>query len=375
MKDNLKISVYVYDEDNFLKQMWSINVNLTQIVYKDKILTCNINTKDLDKIRKYYHVNIIRNYSKNYLLIYLKKNIIGLISLVFGILLFVFLSNVIVDVNIQSDNTQIVNDLSKELDNYEIKRLTLKKNFYKIQEIKNKIKEKYNNQIEWIEIKNVGMKYVISLELRKSKVVESDDGACNIVAESDGIITNIKAESGVVMVKNNQAVKEGDILISGSIKFNEEVKKDVCSKGLVFAEKWYNVTIDIPTTYQEKVYTGKKRSNLLLEIDNRDKQIFKSRFANYDTEKKEIISLLGHKLYLLNEYEYKYVTKEYDENELDERIDNLVIEKLKLSLRDNEKILYKNVLKKDVNDSRIRVELFVTIEKLISKQVKYEITQ
>ena len=46
-------------------------------------------------------------------------------------------------------------------------------------------------------------------------------------------------------------------------------------------------------------------------------------------------------------------------------------EKLELNLGDNERILSKNVLKKEENNSRIKIELFVTIERLISKQVTY----
>ena len=371
MNDHLKIKIRTYNQEHFLKEMWRLRVDISDITYHNKELTCNILVSDLPKIKKYYHVDIIQNYSKSNIIIYLHHNILGFITLLFGLVLFFFLSNIIVSVNIETDNQAIIEYLSKELDNDGIRRLTFKKDYREIQKIKSKIKAKFNSRLEWLEIENIGMKYIINLELRKSKFIESSEPKCNIISDSDGFITNIKAESGTIMVHNNQFVKEGDILISGSIKLNEEVKTDVCSKGSVFAEEWFNVTIDIPTTYEEKEYTGKKRSNLLLEIDNRDWKILKSRFLNYDTDKKEIIGLLGHKLYLLNEYEYKYVTKKYSEDELNQHIDDLVIEKLNLSLRDDEKILYKKVLKKEANDSRIRVELFVTVEKLISKQVSY----
>lgn len=371
MNDILKVRVKVNNQDAFIRQMWSLNISIWQIKYQNKTLTCNILNKDINLVKRYYHVDIVNNYSFSYFKKYLRQNIISIISLVFAIILFSFFSNVIVEVNIQSDNQKVVSDLTKELDKYHLSRLTLKKNYMEIENIKKKIKEDFNNRLEWLEIENNGMKYTIKLELRKSKNVEINNNKCNVIADTDGVITNIKAQKGTILVKNNQYVKEGDILISGSIALNEEVKADVCSIGNVYAEKWYSVTIDIPLTYEEKIYTGRKKHNFLFEIDNRDWKLLKNRYVNYDENSNLLISLLGKKIYLVDEYEYKYETKNYTDEELDKKIDSLVIDKLKLSLNDDEKILYKNILKKETNDSRIRVELFVTVEKLISKQVTY----
>jgi similar to stage IV sporulation protein len=371
MNEVVKIKVNVYNQELFIKKMLALNVNIWNITYQNRMLTCNVNNKDLNKIKKIYQVAIVKEYTfKRYKKV-LKINMINIITLVWIVLLFLFLSNVIVNVNIESDNQELVQDLTKELNNYGIKRLTIKKNYGEINNIKNILKNKFNNRLEWLEIENSGMKYIVKLEMRKSKVPKIEAEHCHVVAATDGLITRIKAATGIVMVKSNQFVKEGDILISGNISVNDETKKDVCSNGLVYGEKWYSVFVDIPNTYEEKEYTGKKKHNLLIEWDNRDFKIFKSRYNNYDTSKNLVISILGKKLYSLTEYEYKYSTKTYEDDNLDFKIDSLVVEKLNLSLNDDEKILYKNILKKEVNDSRIRVELFVAVEKLISKQITY----
>jgi hypothetical protein len=109
----------------------------------------------------------------------------------------------------------------------------------------------------------------------------------------------------------------------------------------------------------------------MIEYDKRDFKIFKSRFKNYDEDKEEIISLFNKKLYLVKEYEYKIETKEYDEESLNKKIDSLVIEKLSLNLNDKERIIDKKVLKKEVNNSRIKIELFTIVEKQIGKQITY----
>ena len=75
--------------------------------------------------------------------------------------------------------------------------------------------------------------------------------------------------------------------------------------------------------------------------------------------------------YLIKEHEYVNETLEYNDEELDKKLDELILTKLELSLKGKERILQKKVLKKEVNDSRIKIELFVSVEKLISKQVTY----
>ena len=50
-------------------------------------------------------------------------------------------------------------------------------------------------------------------------------------------------------------VSEGDILISGEIKFNEETKNIVCASGDVYAEVWYTTEVKLPLNYTEEKYT------------------------------------------------------------------------------------------------------------------------
>ena len=68
----------------------------------------------------------------------------------------------------------------------------------------------------------------------------------------------------------------------------------------------------------------------------------------------------------LKEEEIIYLTKEYTEEELDIRIDELIQEKVGLKLKEGEEILYKNVLKKELNHSKIDIDVFVTTNIIIS---------
>ena len=371
MKDDLIIKINNISLDEAVKILYKHNIDFEIIQNKNKYIIIKISNKDKKILEEYYKIEILNEYTYKKLFIIIRNKIYYAILIVLGLLLYLLFTNIIVDVKILSNNKELVKTLTKELDSNNIKRLSLKKNFIEINKIKEDILNNYKQSIEWLEIDNVGMTYIIKLEERKTSFIQVNEGNCNIIAKEDGLITKIISEHGVILVKNNQMVKEGDILITGQIMQNDEIKANICAQGLVFAEKWYNVNIDIPKTIKKKRYTNKVRNNLLYSPDNRDIMIFKSRLNNYDIEKKEIISILNKKLYHVKQYEYVYDDIILDEDMLNKRIEELIYEKLELNLNDNERILSKNVLKKEENDSRIKIELFVTIEKLISKQVTY----
>ena len=371
MKDKLIIKINKISISQLIKDLFRLNIDVEIIKEDKKYVICKINNKDLEKIKKHYKIEIINEYTYKNIFKALKEKLYYLLLILLGILLYIFFSNTIVKVSILSNNKELVKVLTKELDNNNIKRLTYKKNFIEINNIKENILNNNKDKLEWLEIENIGMTYVIKLEERKISEKQVSEGNCNIIAKSDGMITKIISEQGNILVKNNQMVKEGDILITGQIMLNDEVLANTCAKGLVYAEKWYNVSIDIPKTIKIKKYTNRVRYNLEYSPDNRDYKIFKSRLKNYDSDKEEIISILGKKLYYVKEYEYINEEVNMDEEALNKRIDELIYEKLELNLGDDERILSKNVLKKEENDSRIKIELFVTIERLISKQVTY----
>jgi similar to stage IV sporulation protein len=367
----LQIKVKVYNEEAFLKKIWLNQISTWQIKYQYPWLTCQIKYSDLKKLQKFYVVKINKDYSFNNYIKKLKTNWIKVILIIWGMFLFNFLSNIIVKVSIESNNQELVTSLNKALIASGIERLSFKKNYPELQQIKNKIMNEYHDKLEWLEINNVGMTYQIKLEERKLKEKSLTSPHCHVIADKAALITKIIATSGEVMVKEQTFVKDGDLLISGSIYKDTELKQDICASGRVYGERWYDVTINLPSTYEEKTYTNKVHYNFLWAYDNRDYQILKHKYQNYDKELTEIISLLGKKLYLQKEYEYKMVNKNYTDEDLDSKINELVETKLNLSLNDDEHILTKNILKKEVNNSTISIDVFVTVEELISKQISY----
>lgn len=222
--------------------------------------------------------------------------------------------------------------------------------------------------IEWINIKKTGMMYVINIEERKDKTKLNKHSYCNVIATKEGTITKIITKNGTAITDVNEHVNKGDILISGETKVNEELKALTCAEGQVFAHTWYTISLKVPKSYTKKIKLEEYTRHLIINYNNKTKKIGKSKFKDPIVEKKKILDLLGLKIYISKEYKTNTIKETYTENELSQKIDDLVKEKLKPILINSNKLIKQNVLKKSDFNSTIDIELFIILEEEISFQ-------
>ena len=223
-----------------------------------------------------------------------------------------------------------------------------------------------------MEIEVVGMTYQVKIEQRILTDIKNDNKTCHIVSKKNAMITRIIPEKGESIINVNNYVKKDDILITGAISFNEEIKNNVCAKGRVYGEVWYTVKVTIPLEYTENEYTGKKRYNLSYQYKKKNNTIFKNRLKEYVTKKKKLFSLFDTKIYLNTDYEVIKKPKKYTKEEALKKGLELAKEKIQLSLDSDEQILSQKVLKKTINNSKMELEVFTSVEELISKSIYYE---
>jgi similar to stage IV sporulation protein len=87
----------------------------------------------------------------------------------------------------------------------------------------------------------------------------------NLVARKKAIIYDLFVEEGQPVVKPNQYVERGDLLISG-ILGTEEDQKIVSAKGIVLGEVWYESNIVVPMTQKRSTMTGDKIKRYYLNL-------------------------------------------------------------------------------------------------------------
>ena len=306
----LIVSVKAKNKNKLLLKIFELGISISKINYKKNELEFEVMLEDYFKLKKYlvsYKFNIKGSTGLDKIINIIKTKKVLFLNILLAIILLFIFSNTIISVRVIHSKKYIRDIVASSLEDYGVKKFTWKKNYKELNKIKNKILKKYPKNLEWLEIEKKGMIYILRVEERIITDITNDDSKCNLVAKKSGVIRKINYTKGQELKNVGDYVNEGDILISGSIKFNEEVKNSVCANGEVYAEVWYSSNVKLPLNYTKSKTTGKKRYNFAVN----DKKIFRSRLKNYVTKKKKMFKVFGVNFILLREYEvenksYKY---------------------------------------------------------------------
>lgn len=354
------------DIKRFINKCNSYNIELYNIKYIDKDnIIVKIKKDDFDNIKIYNYYSNIEIYNKvgiDYYIHKINKLKYFILCFVIMIICMFLVSNIILKINVIHSNKKVRELVYSELYDNGIKIFSIKKDFNKLENIKNKILENNRDKLEWISITNIGMTYVVRVEERIIDNINDEHDYCNVVATKEGIVTNIFSDKGDILVNVNDIVRKDDILITGNLIVNEETKNYTCASGRVMAKVWYTTNISLKRDYLKKEYTGKKRINFYIN----HKVLRNNKYSKFD--KKYFINNKYIKIY--KEIEYK--EKKYKYNELDSvnkallEIDN----KFKNKLGDKGEIIDKKILNKSINNKEINIDVFVITLEDISKQIE-----
>ena len=364
--NNNKVKIIVYENSNkFLNYLVYHSIYYEDLTLNDNyILT--IDYEDYKKISRRYKTKIIKYYGKRFIINYLDTNKYMLISLFISFLVLYLLTNTIFKININTNDEKLYNLINNSLKENNISIYKRKKSFKELKKIKNKILKNNEDSLEWIEIKEKGCIYNVELTARvKNKENNSDNNPKDIVASKDGLIKYITSSSGVKLKEVNDYVKKGEVLISGNIiKGEDTLITQVRAKGKVYAEVWYTVNITIPFNYVEYVETGKVINHYYLDIAGKKFTLIGKYDSNFTMNTKDLVlekPYLFFKLYKETKREYKYKEFNINENEAYKEALKRSENKIKSKLNDNEYIISKKVLKKEVFRSKMNIEVFFKV--------------
>lgn len=351
----------------FLNRIINRNINIENIeIYNDKIYLYvdKNNYKKILNIKTTYKIELVRLKGIIRIIYIIKRHYIFIILLFLAYIYLLFISNIIFKINVVHSNKEIRDLLYNELNKNGISKY----NFFKSYEQKEKIKEKILNdnkdKLEWIEIDRSGVKYIVRVEERIIKEEKIINKKRDLVAKKDGIIMKIEASKGEIKKKIGDYVKKGDVIVSGNITKNDEIKNKVVSNGVVYAEVWYKSTIDMPFYYSENYKTGNFKKVFKLKYINKDFYIFN--FNKYKTYKeKEIFTIKNNLIPVRLSYSLEYETNKkeciYTKEEALNEARKISKEKIEKKLKKEEKILQNKVIKVDDIDNGIRVTIFYKV--------------
>ena len=374
----MKINVKGKNIERFIKRLKTNNIDLLKIEYiKYNEVNIIIYKKDYEKIldiKSIYDVNITNFYGvikfKQIFSIY--KHII--LFIVLGIAILLFLSNIIFHVEIIHNDKDLRNLIINELENYDIKKYKFKKNYTEIQNIKNDILNKYQDKIEWLEIEESGTSYIVRVEPRIIPNNEVNYEKQNIVANKSAIIKKIITKSGEVVKNINSYVNKGDIIISGNIYLNDELKDTIKADGTVYGEVWYNVKVEYPYVYSEIKEKNNFQDVYVLKLFNKEIEFT---FNKFKDKKKEEITILKHNLLPISlvkqhQQEIETISLLLTSEEANDKAITEAIKKMNEKLTGEEKIINYKILNSSVEEDKVIVEVFFTVYEDITDYSKIE---
>ena len=378
MTSKIKLNVKGKNIERFIKRLKSNNIDLLKIEYiKYNEINIIIYKKDYEKLlelKTIYDINLVNIYGiiKLREVINIYKYII--IFIILGIFILLFLSNVIFNVEVIHNDKDLRNFILNELETYDIKKYKFKKNYDEIQNIKNDILNKYQDKIEWLEIEESGTSYIVRIEPRIIPDNEVSYEKQNVIAGKSAVIKKIIAKNGEVIKDLNTYVNKGDIIISGNIYLNEEVKDTIKADGIVYGEVWYNVSVAYPYVYSEIKEKNNFQDVYVLKLFNKEIEFT---FNKFKDKKKEETIILKHNILPISlvkqkQQELETISLLLTSEEANDKAIEEAIKKMNENLSDDEKIINYKVLNSSVEDDKVIVNVFFTVYENITEYSKIE---
>jgi similar to stage IV sporulation protein len=369
------------DVKRFIRNLAKMNINLYIITYLNKKAIIKVNRKDylkINSLKTIYNIKIVKYYGLAKYSDFLNTYKHFLLILVLGFCFFLFLTNIIFEIDVNTNNKLLKEIVLSELSDNGIKKYKFVCSFNKKEKIKRKILSKYKDKIEWLEIKRIGTKYLVEIEERKENNKFIDENPRNIVAKKSGIITKINSTTGEIIGKIDQYVKKGDILISGSIYKNEDIVGTVRADGKVFAETWYTVSVSLPYHYKEENKTNRYENIININFLNKNIKLFDFKhFNNYNSKKlfkiKNFILPISISLDKLEETSINEGVYTIDNAYF--KASEIAKKKLLNSLDKDSKIIFEKKLKTNEINSKIEVVIFYKVIEDITDYSYIEINQ
>jgi similar to stage IV sporulation protein len=193
-----------------------------------------------------------------------------------------------------------------------------KKNALDIDSIENRVLI-LSDDISWISINVLGN--VAEVEIRESapRPEEKEYVSSNLVAARNGTVLEFLEVRGNIAVTLGEAVSKDQLLVGGIYGSNTEGLRFVRSSGRVIALCEREYRIEVPLSFEKKVYTGRRKVKKSLVLFKKEVNFFRNSrnlYASCDTiEREEYLNFFG-----LGELPVGIRTVEYVEYEITEGI-------------------------------------------------------
>ncbi len=374
LKNNCLVEIEGKNVYEFLKRIMKERIEIKSVEYKNiHALTLLITKEDykrLQRMKTSYKIKLKKAYGADWVKDTVKRHSFYLFSLCICFCFLFFLTHRITEVEVIHTDKKLRDTLLEVLEKEDIKKGSFTKRYEQIEKIKEKIMIKYKDTLEWIEIERKGTKYTVRVEERILPIKKEDIAPSHIVSNRYAIIKNIEATKGIIIKGKESYVRPGDIIISGDIYLNEELKEQIAAEGNVYGEVWYTTTIEYPYFYKEEKETGRRKKVYTFSFLGKKIEFTKNPFKDKKITAKTI---LKHNVFPISfcmeeQQEIFVIEEKLSKEEALEKALMEIQKKIEETLIEKEKIISIKKLKVEENNSKIIVEAFVSVYKNIGQR-------
>lgn len=275
-------------------------------------------------------VDILKKYGLPFLF-FKKKNRLFYCCFILVALILIFISNLFVW-KIEFEGNYMVSEeqLNDFLRSFEVEEGVLKKEIPYVV-LEEQLRKEFPI-IKWCSVALSGNVLYIRIEennlLKDENTLVASGIYSDIVSQADGVVTSVLVRNGLAQVKAGDKVTKGQILVTGAVPIYDDslqIKNyhyyDADADVIIETSISYEDKLD--TVYFQKEYTGRKKEQAYIKINNKDIHLpFSPGFAYYDTytttrQLKLFNSLVLPVYYGTHEArEYYLVEQEYSKDEV-----------------------------------------------------------
>lgn len=269
----IKVSVYGFAPERFMNLIIKNEVVIWDVESSEQGYVFYTGRKNLLKMKPYLQkTNMKLKVNERYGLPYFFKQNKRRFPFVIGFFVFLtalyILSLFIWEVKVTGEDKLVAENILKKIEKNYVSLGTLKSNV-DCSKLEEALRREFN-EISWISCELKGTVLTVYLEegmIPKKTAEENITG--DIVASKDAVITKMVTRQGTPMVKVKDAVKKGDILISGTIYIyddNNEVLETsyIAADGDVYGTTNYSYEDYVELKYYQKQYSKKSKRHITL---------------------------------------------------------------------------------------------------------------
>lgn len=380
-KGYVRVEIIGQESSSFINKCIQSGIQIWDIhpLDNDRVLVC-ISVTDVRKVKTILKENKLKIRIKEkkgtpFLLKRMwKRNgfILGMLSFIFVLFL---LSNMIWNINVTGANPKTEYELRKaavEIGVTKGKFIFLLPN---VREIQRELTEKMEN-VTWIGVTQHGTSYrfeVVEKEIPETKQIT---GPRHLVATKQAVIHSVFVEKGQPIVRANDYVKKGSLLVSGLIG-KEKKPELVSAKGEIWGEVWYQTEVEVPLNTSFQTYTGKYKNRHYVSLFGLELPVYGFSDGEFQDKTETLnetpLYLAKWKMpisYMKKEIrETDGVKRSYTKGEAIEVGKQMARKELTKKLPDDAKIKGEKVWQQNVSNGKVKITmLYQVIENIASEQ-------